>query len=281
MRTFVLRSVNRLGNVLSHRQRRFVLDTLGLGHLLDRVASSDLAELVLPNQIVLAYNPLLHSHLTRDGRLAYEPDVLDAIQSHLRVGDVFYDAGANIGVFSFLAATLVGESGAVLAFEPEENNVACFRRSLAAAALGNVTLYACGLGAADGEMVFDRRGGAFSGRLVGAPAEAQHRGISVPVRSIDSLVEGGAPAPSLIKIDVEGGEGAVLEGARRTLGRHRPAILCEMLSDNPDGVLRAFRALAEAGYTCHSLDRVRRLSEPLDTDGTYHVFATAAGVDAD
>ena len=76
----------------------------------------------------------------------------------------FYDVGANIGVFAFIAAPLVGEHGHVYAFEPEQNNIVCFKRSAGKADLENIMLFECAVGSKDGAMTFDRRGGAFSGR---------------------------------------------------------------------------------------------------------------------
>jgi len=279
MMTLALRGINKLGNALTHRQRRFILDRLGVAAFLTNLPSEAFDEVLLPNGIMLSINPLLHSNLSKNGRLDYEDDVAHVIERCLEPGDVFFDVGANVGVFAFLAATVVGEEGAVFAFEPESNNVLCFQRSLERAPVRNVELRDCALGGEDGTMVFDRRGGAFSGRLVDGDDEVGSGGTrSIQVRSIDSLLAGGMRPPKLIKIDVEGGEGLVLEGARQTLSKYRPAVLCEMHPDNPDGVSRAFAELADAGYIGRSIERSTRqadeiISGPRATDSTYHVLA--------
>lgn len=278
MLSALLRGISLFGSLLGHRQRRFLLDRLHLGILMSSLAQGRYQEIRLPNGLRLSINPLLHGHLAKDGYLAYEPAVIEALERHLSKGAIFYDVGANVGAFSFLAATLVGDGGHVLAFEPEPNNTSCFRRSAVAARLLNLKLHDCALGAADGETVFDRHGGAFSGRLIeqrgGAPKE---RVLPVKVRSIDSLLAEGAPPPTLLKIDVEGGEGAVLEGAAEALRRHRPVVLCEMHPDNPDGVRRAFEALKAAGYRLSALEEpTQTVSGPRATDSTYHVLAIAA-----
>ena len=131
-------------------------------------------------------------------------------------------------------------------------------------------------------MTFDRRGGAFSGRLVDGEDEmASSRVSNIQVRSIDSLLAGGMRPPKLVKIDVEGGEGLVLDGAKQVLRTYRPAVLCEMHPDNPDGVSQAFSALTDAGYICHSVERsTNQVAEivngPQATDSTYHVLARPA-----
>ena len=282
MKSLALRAINKLGNALTHRQRRFILDRLGVATILNNFANDEFDELLLPNGIRLFINPLLHSHLSKNGRLDYEDDVAHVIERCLGPGDVFYDVGANVGVFAFLAATVVGEKGAVFAFEPEPNNVLCFQNSLERAPVRNVELQDCALGGEDGTMTFDRRGGAFSGRLVDGEDEMGSGGcFNIPVRSIDSLLAGGMRPPRLVKIDVEGGEGLVLEGAKQVLRKHRPAVLCEMHPDNQDGVSRAFSALSDAGYICRSIERsTKRVTEivsgPRSTDSTYHVLAHPA-----
>ncbi len=282
MKSLALRGINKLGNALTHRQRRFILDRLGVAAILKNFARDAFDELLLPNGIRLSINPLLHSNLSKNGQLDYEDDVARVIEHCLGPGDVFYDVGANVGVFAFMAATVVGEGGAVFAFEPEPNNVVCFQRSLERAPVRNVELHDCALGGEDGTMTFDRRGGAFSGRLVDGEEEIGSGGTrDIPVRSIDSLLAGGMRPPNLIKIDVEGGEGLVLEGAKQVLHKYRPAVLCEMHPDNRDGVRRAFSALTDAGYICRSIETLtNRVAEivtgPRATDRTYHVLAGPA-----
>ncbi len=281
MKSLALRCMNKLGNAMTHRQRRFVLDRLGVAAVLDSFASDQFDELRLPNGISLSFSPLLHAHISKNGQLEYEAHVAHVIEECLGRGDVFYDAGANVGVFAFMAATLVGERGAVFAFEPEPNNVLCFRRSLESAPVHSVELHDIALGGEDGSMTFDRRDGAFWGRLVDGEDEIGNDGVcEVRVRSIDSLLAGGMPPPNLIKIEVEGGEGLVLEGAKKTLRTCKPTVLCEMHPDNQVGVSRAFSALNDAGYICRSIDGSTNgvadiVDGPLAMDRAYHVLARA------
>lgn len=232
------------------------------------MAKGDCAEAVLPNGAKVIFNRLLHGHTVAN----LEPKTVAAIERNLNAGDVFYDVGANIGIFSLLATTLVGADGQIVAFEPEENNLACFRRTLANG-VTNIKLLEIALGDADGVVQFDRRGGAFSGRLVSTGADS-FENVPVRVRTMDSLIAEGLPPPDLVKIDVEGGEGAVLEGAKNLLKSGRCKVLCEMHTDNPDGVARAFTALKRAGYRIHVLGN-GEIAQPLAAvAGTYHVLAS-------
>ena len=243
-----MRLINAVGERMTHRQRRYVLDKLGLAKLLRRYAADAFDEVALHDGRMITINRLYHAHLAKDGRVAYEDDVFDALHAACRPGAVFWDIGANVGVFSFDAMTMVGPEGQVVAFEPEPNNSACFRRTLGRLEASNVTLHDCAVGAADGEMSFDRRGGAFSGRL--AP-EGGHDVVTV--RSADSLVAEGVPVPDVIKIDVEGGEGAVVAGMGKLLEAHAPVLLIE-LHPFVDGAVEATaRTLRAAGYALHDL----------------------------
>jgi len=253
MKRLVLSAMSRVGTTLSHRQRRFILDELHLGNMMGRLAENEFDEVSLPNGVMITINPLFHAQMADGGQLAYETDVLAAIEHNLAPGGTFYDVGANVGVFSFIAADRVGPQGAVCAFEPEENNLVCFRRTLQRSKLKNLALYDVAVGAADGTLTFDRRGGAFSGRLVASGDEARGATATVRVRSIDSLVRQGAPAPSLVKIDVEGGEGDVLAGMVETLQAHGPTVLCELHFFNREGVSRTLDTLAAAHYVCRDL----------------------------
>jgi len=68
----------------------------------------------------------------------WEPFETELVLAALEPGDVFVDAGANIGYFSILAAARVGESGAVFAFEPDPANAALLRDSARRNALDSV-----------------------------------------------------------------------------------------------------------------------------------------------
>jgi FkbM family methyltransferase len=157
-------------------------------------------------------------------------------------GGVFYDIGVNIGVLSVLAA----KQAEVFAFETEENNLIYLRSNLP-----NERVFGVAVGAADGQATFDRRGGAFSGHLISERENAGRRGVTVTVRSVDSLARD-LPPPTLIKIDVEGGEGAVLDGAVETLRAHRPIVICELHAFS-DGPQSARRVLEAAGYQIRPL----------------------------
>lgn len=189
-----------------------------------------------------------------------EAAVEEALLGLLRPGDVVYDVGANVGWYSLLAARAVGPAGSVVAFEPSLENALLAQQNAAVNGFENVTVVPAALTDHDGWMTFLTRG-SLEGRLdlqegPGADRGDERHGsgqeLLVPVASLDSwlsLVD--RPAPTLVKIDVEGAEVGVLRGMRRTLAEARPTIIVE-LHGTREAVLDELDA---AGYEHAPIER--------------------------
>jgi FkbM family methyltransferase len=137
----------------------------------------------------------------------------------LRPDDLFVDIGANIGSYTVLASKVCGARS--MAVEPCESTISALRRNITANQIEALVDQApVALGAADGEAVFSEDLGTMNRVL-----EANSRGRVVPLRTLDSLLEG--RAPTLIKADVEGYEEQVLMGSARTL-RHPSLLAIEL-----------------------------------------------------
>jgi FkbM family methyltransferase len=161
----------------------------------------------------------------------------------LRVGDVAVDAGANIGAHTLALARLVGESGAVVAFEPQRIPFQALCANLALNSIANVIAHQAALGEAPGAVVVPpidyRKPGNFGGVALGG----HEKGERVPVVTIDGL---GLGACRLLKVDVEGMEAAVLRGARTTIERHHPVLYVE--NDRNESAAPLLRLIAGFGY---------------------------------
>jgi FkbM family methyltransferase len=147
---------------------------------------------------------------------------------------VFFDIGANWGPFALLIASRPSFAGRVVAFEP----IARVRADLESVVTQSGL---AGRIAVRGEALSDRAGlGAMRYGLHSALATLDvGAGAGVTVARLDDL---DLPAPQVVKIDVEGHEAAVLEGARTTLARHRPMIVLETWhrAGADDGALAQF-----------------------------------------
>jgi FkbM family methyltransferase len=159
---------------------------------------------------------------------AWEPHVTAEFKRLLAPGDVCVDVGAYTGYFTLLAAKLVGRAGHVYALEPGRQTRAELVSNLELNDVSNVSVLAIAAGDLDGEALFDDRphGSSIRSALHGTP----DAGTPVQMRTVASLVpDDDASRLSLVKIDVEGHEVAVLRGLIPLLeAGARPAILVEL-----------------------------------------------------
>lgn len=170
-------------------------------------------------------------------------------QRMLRPGDVFVDVGANAGLYTVLACELGAE---VIAVEPLADGIAQLRRNLTINGYEAMIVEAV-VGAAPG-----------TAHIGGPDSQRAHVGTSgteVAMVTLDDLV--GDRAVRGVKIDVEGAERQVLEGASRLLGDHRVSVVQLEWND---------RAMANYGESREPLARLLeangyRLYRP-DHDGS-------------
>lgn len=149
----------------------------------------------------------------------YEFDKQRRMAALLRPGMTVYDIGANVGFYTLLSAVLVGPAGRVVSFEPVPRNLAFLRRHVQLNALKNVTIVDKALSDHEGTISFDEGPSHTMGKI--APGGS----LAVAMTALDSLREAtDLPAPSLLKVDVEGAELLVLRGGERTLRACGPVI---------------------------------------------------------
>ena len=164
-------------------------------------------------------------HLLRAGWIhTKEPETIEWIDS-FGAGDVLYDIGANVGVFSLYAA--LHRSCDVYAFEPEAKNYACLNRNILLNRLGR-RVKALNVGLHDSTSIeFLQLHDLASGAALHALGEAiDWKGERFEAKfeqavlafSLDELVERfGLPMPHHVKLDVDGNEDKIIRGGRRTL----------------------------------------------------------------
>ena len=162
---------------------------------------------------------------------SYETAIQKALAEQLCEGGTFYDVGAHIGFFSLIAARLVGESGAVFAFEADPGNAGRVEQQVLRNGFPQITVCPLAVWSRCGTLRF-QSGAVFSshnqGSVVGTGGEAgAAAAIEVNALSLDAFAESHR-APTLVKIDVEGGEIEVLRGAERLFSKVRPTLICEV-----------------------------------------------------
>jgi FkbM family methyltransferase len=194
---------------------------------------------------------------------SYEAAVDSALLGALRSGDVIWDVGANVGLYTAKMAALTGPAGRVFAFEPSPTNLERLRT--VADAHANVSVMACGLSSRSGTLQLvqgDDDLGATS-RLAGADgAQTEGAVFTVDLRTGDEVIRSGNSAiPNVVKIDVEGHELRVLEGMRETLRERRlRSIIVEvhfglLAAGGESSAPKAIEAmLSEAGFRLRWID---------------------------
>lgn len=169
----------------------------------------------------------------------------EVIARHLRPGDHAIDVGANLGTTVLPMARRVGKEGSVLAFEPQPLMAQCLQATLTLNELFHVRVISGALGqttawAAMPALEVDRGGN------YGAVGLAKE-GVPVPVFRLD---EWPLTRCDFIKIDVEGHEWPVIQGAEQTLRRHRPGLYLEAKQSLPQTRLW-LDALLRLGWRCY------------------------------
>lgn len=147
----------------------------------------------------------------------------DFVWAVLRSGDHYVDAGANIGQLVLAASRRVGPTGQVLAVEAHPAVYRYLEGNLALNDVGNARAVHCALGAEVGEVTFTSR------RSDDQNYVSSDGAVRVPMRPLDDL--GDATPVRLLKLDVEGYELPVLQGATRTLA-DTEIVYCELSASN-------------------------------------------------
>jgi len=185
----------------------------------------------------------------------YETAVVRAINENLRLGQVAYDIGANLGYMAMVMSQIVGPLGRVIAFEPSPRA----HRLLRANATGNRGLrfepVQIALADSVGQELFSDFSYDLVSRLGDHSAEYPDADlVQVPVETLDHLVESGElPAPDFVKLDVEGAEARVIRGMLGVIKVHQPLVLAELHEEQ--AAHEATRLFLDQGYAVSVLTR--------------------------
>lgn len=189
----------------------------------------------------------------------YEPLERTFVQSACGEGTLFVDVGANVGLYTALAAHYVGASGRVVALEPDPVSRLYLEQTIARNHPERVVVHAAAATAiAEQRTLFASAANRGDNRLT--PHDHADEEIAVRGVPLDDLLTGdNLPERHLfLKIDVQGGEGGVIEGARTSL--QRAASVTLLMEFWPEGLRNAgtnpaglLASLEDLGLGLHEL----------------------------
>lgn len=198
----------------------------------------------------------------------FEAGPIDRLREFVPPGSVVIDVGANVGFFSLRFADWVGRTGEVIAIEPEQHNYDILTSALMRAGLSGRTrtLKAAAVAVAGTTWL-----------QINPIHPADHKlsldsiGLPIDGVTLDDLVKDKrALRPALVKIDVQGAEMLVLQGASETLKIAGPALFIELheegLSRFGTSVSAILDHVGAYGYTAYWLMRsgAHRAASPAD-----------------
>jgi FkbM family methyltransferase len=182
----------------------------------------------------------------RFGRDAFDADLLRVASEEIEPNSTIWDIGANVGVFAFAAASRALPGGYVLAVEPDDWLASIIRKSASLPENGRLAVQVLAAAVSDkvgtSTLLIAERGRA-SNALQGIGRDQMggvRDRVAVPTVTLDHLLNR-YPIPDFLKIDVEGAEYQVLQGANRLLSLVRPKIYVEVGSELSDSVTAQLR----------------------------------------
>jgi FkbM family methyltransferase len=178
----------------------------------------------------------------------------------LSPGEYFLDIGAHFGYFTLLASHLIGTKGKVKSIEPSKNSYAILTQNTQGLKDKVETVH-CALAAENEMMTFYEFPSLYS--EYNALDVSQYKGekwygdikrIDIQAYSLDHITEDFVP--HMIKIDVEGGEYAVIKGGARLLKNHAPVVIMEYIYKQENQLQQypeTSKLLFEMGYNAYAI----------------------------
>lgn len=167
--------------------------------------------------------------------------------AHLKPGDVVYDVGAHVGLYTLISSSIVRAGGHVYAFEPLCRNLEYLRRHIDLNHLSNCTVVDAAVSDSTGVRRFDPTVHDSAGHF------SSDGSVSVRAISLDDFFfkENGTRPPKAIKINAEGAEMEVLQGGRQLIAEYAPSIF--LSTHSPQIHVQCSEFLMAAGYILQQL----------------------------
>ncbi|MCG9891443.1 MAG: FkbM family methyltransferase [Thermosynechococcaceae cyanobacterium MS004] len=202
--------------------------------------------------VTLAVQPSLKSIVTSVllGEGDWFESEMEFWRSWLKPGMTVIDVGANAGVYTFSAATRVGTTGKVIAIEPFPACVSYLEETCRVNQFDWVKVYGAAASDRTGNLRLALHGASELNEVIAEDVEVTSgQVVEVPCITLDSLIATEQlGAVNLLKLDAEGHEINVLQGAQRLLAEFAPVILYENIAGSQGSNLEVAQFLVQNGY---------------------------------
>ena len=179
----------------------------------------------------------------------FEAERMEALTALVRPGESVWDLGAHKGYVSLVLSRAVGPEGSVTAVEPSRQNLWFLQTHLRWNRVDNVRIVRAAAAGSDGTARFGGTGSTIQFHL--GEGDETVRTMTLP-----TLLEEGAPAPSVIKMDIEGAEADALRAGGAVLD-HATLLFVSLHSREQYGACR--EELGGRGFTLHESHDLARL----------------------
>lgn len=159
-------------------------------------------------------------------------------------GDIVVEVGANIGAHTVAFSRMVGAGGRVHAFEPQRVVFQTLCANLALNSITNVECHPVAVASEDSFVLIPDIAYDAMGNFGAVEVGNFEQGHKVPTVRLDAFLD--LPRLKFMKVDVEGMECAVIEGARETLQRHKPILYVE--NDRLEKSRQLIELIGSCGY---------------------------------
>jgi FkbM family methyltransferase len=217
---------------------------------------------------------------------SWEPHVTGRFASLLHEGMNVLDVGANIGLFTMLAASRVGPAGRVIAVEPLPWNHQSLYAGIEHNGFANISVLPVAASGAVG-MIRAICAPDSSNGIVGVRSDGQAREMWIPAHRLDDLLAT-LPRLDIVKIDIEGHEPQAWRGMRGLLERHRPHVFSEFnpvamrnIGNDPLDYLGQVLAYADRIQVLHRDAEPVECADAAAVMDQWHAANTRAGFDGE
>jgi FkbM family methyltransferase len=181
----------------------------------------------------------------------YEKEKRKILNRYLQTGMTFVDIGANLGDYSLIAARLVGQTGKVIAFEPDPSNYGWLKKTIEKNGLKNVEIRQEALSDRDGQATL------FLGETSGwhtlkqGQLSSEKGEVLVRTKRLDSMM---LERLDIVKVDVEGAEFEVLQGAKEQIRKHKPVLFIDLHPTMGADIRGSLNTLRELDYAIYGIN---------------------------